>query len=84
MSTDPVPDLRSLVDGLPPAELRRILHVVLGELQSAASRQPAAATPADGAPGGRRTLSFIGLIEDDPDAAERSEEILREEFRRRA
>lgn len=32
MSTDPVPDLHRLVDGLSTAELRRVLHVLLGEL----------------------------------------------------
>jgi hypothetical protein len=34
MSTDPAPELHSLVDGLLPAEMRRILHLVLGELAS--------------------------------------------------
>jgi hypothetical protein len=31
----------------------------------------------------RRTLSFVGLIDAEPDLAERSEEILRDEFGRR-
>jgi hypothetical protein len=84
MSTDPVPDLHRLVDGLPPAALRRILHVVLGELQSAAARSALEEHLAPEPVEARRTLSFIGLIEDDPGAAERSEEILCEEFRRRA
>ncbi len=82
MSTDPVPELHSLVDGLPPAELRRILHMVLGELASAGSRHPAAAGDEPTGPG--RRLSFAGLLDDDPDTARRSEELLREEFRRRA
>jgi len=84
MSMDPVPELHSLVDDLPPAELRRILHLVLGELVSAGSRQNAPTAAGDEPTGPRRRLSFAGLIEDDPDAAERSEELLREEFRRRA
>jgi hypothetical protein len=84
MSTDPVPDLHSLVDGLPPAELRRILHLVIGELASARSRQEATEAGAGDPASAPRRLSFAGLVEDEPDAAGRSEELLREEFRRRA
>lgn len=81
-------ELRGLVDRIPPAELRRILRLVIGELASAASRRhdEAAREERPPAPGGarRRRLSFAGIIEDDPDAARRSEEILREGFRRPA
>ncbi|MGH8930724.1 MAG: hypothetical protein ACRDZO_08890 [Egibacteraceae bacterium] len=81
-------ELRELVDQLPPAELRRILRLVIGELESAGSRRQDEAAqkerPAVPGDGRRRRLSSAGIIEDDPDAARRSEEILREEFRRRA
>jgi hypothetical protein len=81
-------ELRDLVDQIPAAELRRILRLVIGELASAVSRRHDEVTRAERlpAPGGtrHRRLSFAGIIADDPDAARRSEEILREEFRRRA
>lgn len=83
MTTDPVQDeLRDLVDGLPPAEARRILQVVLGELAAVGSRQEDRAVGESA--GGQRRLAFAGLIDDDPDAAARSAELLREAFRHRA
>jgi hypothetical protein len=80
-------ELRELVDQLPPAELRRILRLVIGELESAGSRRPGPGDEESAAAlsgGRRRRLSFAGIIEDEPDAARRSEDLLREEFRRRA
>lgn len=75
-------DLHELVGHLPPAELRRILHLVIGELEAAEARMEG-----DGAASRAQTprrLSFIGMVEDEADTAARAEEILRERFRAEA
>jgi len=60
------PDLHKLVDQLSPAQADAVRAVVMQFVRPA---------PAETLP---RELSFIGIIEAEPDLAERSEEILAE------
>src|SRR5262249_37916452 len=75
-------DLHELVEHLPPTELRRILRLVIGELEAAEARMEHART-GSGALTPRR-LSFVGIAEDEVDTAQRAEEILRGRFRAEA
>lgn len=68
-------ELHELVDHLRPGQLRRVLRLVRGEVESTDTTDPK--TPVEGR---RRALSFAGIVEDEPDAARRSEELLRAEF----
>lgn len=73
-------ELQHLVDQLPPRELRRILRLVLGELEAARAREAGRDDAIGQTSGRRRHLSFVGIVEDEPDTARRSEEILRARF----
>jgi hypothetical protein len=68
-------DLHRLVDRLTPDQAREVRTHVLRLVEQEPDMRPETDrdTP--------RELSFIGLIHAEPDLAERSEEILREEFR---
>jgi len=71
-------ELHELVEHLPTSQLGRVLRLVRGELESTDSARPEQSPPS------RRTLSFAGIVEDDPDVSRRSEELLRAEFQPRA
>ncbi|MEU9830240.1 hypothetical protein AB0D67_01750 [Streptosporangium sp. NPDC048047] len=67
-------DLHRLVDRLTLSQARALRAVVLELVESEPS------LPAE-THGRRRRLSFAGIIDDEPDSAQRSEEILRDRFR---
>ncbi|MBF8191425.1 hypothetical protein ITP53_38155 [Nonomuraea sp. K274] len=67
-------DLHRLVDRLTPTQARALRAVALELVHE----QPEHAT---GQGGRRRTLSFAGIIADEADSAQRSEDILRDHFR---
>lgn len=69
-------EFHHLVDDLPDEQVAPMLALVRASMQD----QPAGAGET---PPRRRKLSFAGLISAEPDLAERSEEILRDEFGRR-
>jgi hypothetical protein len=68
-------EFHHLVDDLPDAQVAPLLALVRASMQD----QQVGTT--DALPR-RRKLSFAGLISAEPDLAERSEEILRDEFGR--
>ncbi|WP_440068979.1 hypothetical protein [Streptosporangium sp. OZ121] len=67
-------DLHRLVDRLTLGQVRALRAVALQLVEN----EPA---PVAEAQGRRRRLSFAGIITDEPDSAQRSEEILRDRFR---
>jgi len=76
-----VSEVHRIVDWLAPAQLEA-LHVLLlamvGRLDEAAERVAVAGREA--APAAGHRFSFIGIMEGEPDLAERSARILREEL----
>jgi hypothetical protein len=82
-------DLHRMVDQLDPDQVRALRAVAQQMLRPATGHQDADETvvpPAEPllADEPVRDFSFIGLFNGAPDLAERSEEILREEFAKRA
>jgi hypothetical protein len=73
-------ELHRLVDRLPVERVRALravaVHLVEGERDRSEPGTP------EGGP--RRQLSFVGIMDAEPDLAARSEEILRDEFGRPA
>ncbi|MEV0363796.1 hypothetical protein [Nocardia fusca] len=69
-------DLHRLVDRLTPDQARALRAVALQLVVTEASEEDDAAEAVGGR---RRHLSFAGVMQAEPDLAERSEEILREE-----
>jgi hypothetical protein len=72
-------DLHDLVDRLS-ADQASALRAVALQLVAGHAGRAGPVRPADGER--RRVLSFAGLLEAEPDLAERSEDILRDEFGR--
>lgn len=70
-----------MVDLLTPGQARALRAVAL-ELVEGQPDEPEPSASAAVGEGRRRRLSFVGLMEAEPDLAERSEEILRAEFGR--
>lgn len=81
-------DLHRMVDRLDPDQVRALRAVAQQLLRPSAGRRDAdeAVIPAESqlADEPVRDFSFIGLFNGAPDLSERSEEILREEFAKRA
>jgi hypothetical protein len=81
-------DLHRMVDRLDPDQVRALRAVAQQLLRPSAGRQDAgeSVVPAESllADEPVRDFSFIGLFDGAPDLSERSEEILREEFAKRA
>jgi hypothetical protein len=73
-------DLHRLIDRLTPGQARALRAVALELVESQLDESEAPAPEA--AEGKRRRLSFAGLMNAEPDLAERSEDILRAEFGR--
>ncbi|MFD0742895.1 hypothetical protein ACFQ1L_14620 [Phytohabitans flavus] len=71
-------ELHRLVDQLPVERVRALRAVVIHLLEGAPRVSP------DSDDDRPRRLSFVGIMDAEPDLAARSEEILREELRRRA
>jgi hypothetical protein len=69
-------ELHRLVDRLPVERVRALRAVAL-HLVGDEPREDSSNEPTDGR---RRRLSFVGIMEADPDLAARSEEILRNEL----
>jgi len=74
-------DLHRLVDRLTPGQARALRAVALVLVESRSDETEALA-PATVSAGRRRRLSFAGIMDAEPDLAERSEDILRAEFGR--
>lgn len=74
-------DLHRLVDRLTPGQARALRAVAL-ELVESQPDEPENSASASVGQGRRRRLSFAGLMDAEPDLAERSEDILRAEFGR--
>lgn len=72
-------DLHRLVDRLTPGQARALRAVALELVDGGAGELDAAGSHGAGR-GRRRRLSFVGLMEAEPDLGERSEEILRAEL----
>jgi hypothetical protein len=75
-------DLHRLVDRLTPGQARALRAVALVLVESRPDETEALA-PANVSTDRRRRLSFAGIMDAEPDLAERSEDILRAEFGRR-
>jgi len=73
-------DLHRLVNRLTPGQARALRAVAL-ELVETDSSQSETAAAARSEEGRRRRLSFVGIMDAEPDLAERSEDILRAAFR---
>lgn len=72
-------DLHRLVDRLTPGQARALRAVAL-ELVDSGISEPDVTGSNGSERGRRRRLSFVGLMEAEPDLAERSEDILRAEL----
>jgi hypothetical protein len=73
-------DLHRLVDRLTPGQARALRAVALVLVESRSDETEALAPTVSA--GRRRRLSFAGIMDAEPDLAERSEDILRAEFGR--
>jgi hypothetical protein len=69
-------EVHRMVDRLAPAQLEALYVLLRGMVGRLVPAEPAAATAA---PAGHR-LPFIGIMDGEPDLAERSARILREEL----
>jgi hypothetical protein len=67
-------DLHRLVDRLTPGQARELRNHALRLVEEDREEPPAKARSVP------RDLSFVGIIHAEPDLAERSEDILRQEF----
>ena len=75
-------DLHRLVDRLTPGQARALRAVALVLVESQSEEETETVAPAGVSAGRRRHLSFAGIMDAEPDLAERSEDILRAELGR--
>jgi hypothetical protein len=80
MTTAPhVGDVHRMVDRLAPPQVEA-LYVILGGMLGARPASESARPVDDSAAAPKRRLSFIGIMDDERDLAERSSRVLREEL----
>jgi hypothetical protein len=71
-------EVHRMVDRLAPAQLEALYVLLRGMVGRLGGAEPAAAATA--APAGEHRFPFIGIMDGEPDLAERSARILREEL----